>query len=494
MASLNDKQVLVIGLHEAGRAVVRRLLDLGAKVSGVDGYDAAESREAAAPLQKAGARLAFGAARCPDGPFDLVVVCPGVKGEAEFVAAAEAKGWPVISELEFAYEQMFCLNIAITGSNGKSTTARLVAKLLEGASRKTRVVGGPEAPLCEAVGASRDLDYLTVEALAPQLERTVYFRPSVAVLTNIVPDHLDRYRSLPDYVQAMGRIFARQQSFDWAILQTEALAHLRTLGIKVPGKLITYSARNQRADIFLDRSLIVSRIEGWEGPLFDLDRCKLRGPHNAENIMAALAVGRVLRLPLNEMVAALEAYEPAPHRFETVAEIGGVRFINDSRATNLQALTCAIESLPVVSGGHANIWLLAGGRDKGLPFHDAGPLLSRRVKGAFLFGEAREKLRAAWSLFTPCSTMDTLLEAVTEASRNAVSGDVVLLSPACSSFDQFQSYQQRGDAFRRAVADLAEASGGRPATAARDEEQSATHLTTVTGARGNPEGGKKSPH
>lgn len=482
MHSLEQKQVLVIGLHEAGRSVVRLLLERGAKVSGVDGYDAAEPREAAAPLQRAGAKLAFGAVRLPEGPFDLVVVCPGVKSEAEFVAAAEAKGWPVISELEFAYEHLACLTVAIAGSNGKSTTARLVSALLRSAGRPTAIAGGPEAPLGDAVAGSRDLDFLVVEALAPQLERTVFYRPSVAVLTNIVPDHLDRYRDLGAYVRAMAQIFARQQPFDWAIVQSEALAHLRTLGLKVPGKLITYSARNQRADIFLDRGLIVSRIEGWEGPLFDLDHGRLSGPHNAENIMAALAVGRVLRLPLKEMAAALSAYEPAPHRFEQVAEIGGVRYINDSRATNLQALTCAIESVPTGPGGQPNVWLIAGGRDKGLPFHDAGPLLSKRVKGAFLLGEAREKLRAAWSLFTPCSPVDTLLEAVAEASRSAVSGDVVLLSPACSSFDQFQNYQQRGDVFREAVARLAEASGGRPAMAGRPENRSANHLPTGTGA------------
>jgi UDP-N-acetylmuramoylalanine--D-glutamate ligase len=482
MASLKDKRVLVIGLHEAGRAVVRLLLANGAGVEGVDGHDAVESREASVPLQKKGARLHFGATRCPDGPFHFVVVCPEVKGEAAFVAAAEAKGWPVISELEFAYEQMFCLNIAVTGSNGKSTTARLVAKILGDGGRLTRVVGGPEAPLCEVVGETRDLDYLTVEALAPQLDRTVYFRPSVAVLTNIVPDHLDRYASLPDYVRAMAQIFARQQSFDWAIVQSEALAHLRTLGLPVPGKVITFSARTQLADLFLDRSLIVSRIEGWEGPLFDMDRSKLRGPHNAENIMAALAVGRVLRMPIKEMAAALEAYEPAPHRFELVAEVDGVRYINDSRATNLQALTCAIESVPGGSGGQPNVWLIAGGRDKGLPFHDAGPLISKRVKGAFLLGEAREKLRAAWSLFTPCSTMDTLLEAVGQAARSAVPGDVVLLSPACSSFDQFQNYQQRGDVFRRAVTALTPSPGGHPAMVGPDNPKVATSLTTDTGA------------
>lgn len=173
--------------------------------------------------------------------------------------------------------------------------------------------------------------------------------------------------------------------------------------------------------------------------------------------MAALAVGRVLRLPLNPMKDALEAFEPAPHRFEALGEVDGVKFINDSRATNLSALNFAIQSVPAMR--EANVWVIAGGRDKGIDFHDVGPLLSQRVKGAFLIGESREKLRAAWSLFTPCTLMDSLLEATLEAARSAAPGDIVLLSPACSSFDQFQNYQHRGDVFRQAVRNWAESTG-----------------------------------
>jgi UDP-N-acetylmuramoylalanine--D-glutamate ligase len=154
------------------------------------------------------------------------------------------------------------------------------------------------------------------------------------------------------------------------------------------------------------------------------------------------------------MIEALKSYAPAPHRCETVAEINGVKFINDSKATNLDAVQKALLSVPAAQPGTPNIWLIAGGRDKDLEYHDIGPLLSQRVKGAFLLGEAREKIRAAWSLFTPCTLVDSLLEAVALAARKAVAGDVVLLSPACSSFDQFQNYQHRGETFRRAVQEL----------------------------------------
>jgi UDP-N-acetylmuramoylalanine--D-glutamate ligase len=232
--------------------------------------------------------------------------------------------------------------------------------------------------------------------------------------------------------------------------------------VEPPSKVITFSAGSRRADLYLDRGLIVGRLPDWEGPLFDMARGRLRGPHNAENLMATLAVGHVLRIPLEQMTPALEAYEPAAHRCERVGERGGVVFVNDSKATNLDAVAKAVQSMPSARVGEPNVWLIAGGQDKGFDFHDIGPLLSQRVKGAFLLGETREKIRAAWSLFTPCTLVGSLLEAVQLAAASAVSGDVVLLSPACSSFDMFQNYQHRGDVFRHAVRQVMQTTDGRP--------------------------------
>jgi UDP-N-acetylmuramoylalanine--D-glutamate ligase len=182
-----------------------------------------------------------------------------------------------------------------------------------------------------------------------------------------------------------------------------------------------------------------------------MEHCQLRGPHNAENLMAALAVGHASRLALENMVSPLKIV-PAPlHCFELVAEIKGVQFINDSKARNLEALRQALLGAHPASRGEANIWLLTGGCEQGQDFHSLGPLLARRVKRALLFGQAAEKIRASWSLFTPCIVLDSLLEAVTEAARNALPGDIVLLSPACSSLDQFRNYQQRGEMFCQAV-------------------------------------------
>src|SRR5205814_9676816 len=224
-------------------------------------------------------------------------------------------------------------NIAITGTNGKTTTTELVERILHAAHRKTVAAGNIGRPLSAVADQTRDLDFLTLEVSSFQLETIQFFRPVVAVLLNITPDHLDRYLGMADYTRAKARLFMNQQAFDWAIVQSEALAQMRSLNLDVPSKVITFSANNHRADIYLHRGLLVSRLSDWTGPLFDMDKCRLLGPHNAENLVAALAVGHVLRVAMDEMAEALMTYQPAPHRCEVVAEIGGVKFVNDSKAT-----------------------------------------------------------------------------------------------------------------------------------------------------------------
>jgi UDP-N-acetylmuramoylalanine--D-glutamate ligase len=295
------------------------------------------------------------------------------------------------------------------------------------------------------------MDFLILQVNAFQLEMTVSFHPAVSVLMNLATDYLDRYPNQKDYATVNSRLFLNQQAFDWAIIQSEALGRLKELNLPIPAKTITFSSRDSKADIYLDRGLIISRLSNWPGPLLDMDHCQIKGPHNAENIMAALAVGHALRLPLDSMLDPLKTFSAGPHRFQLIAEINGIQFINDSKATNMDALHKGLLAARTAPGRDANIWLIAGGQDEGLEFHDIGPILSKRVKQAFLIGEASEKIRAAWSLFTPCKISKTLLEAITEAAQSATSGDVVLLSPACSSFDLFRDYQHRGDEFCSAV-------------------------------------------
>jgi UDP-N-acetylmuramoylalanine--D-glutamate ligase len=348
-------------------------------------------------------------------------------------------------------QEIRCLALAVTGTNGKSTTASLIERMLQHNHRRTLICGDQGRPASSIVHQTRDLDFLIVQTNSFELETTGFFRPAVAVLLNLAPDHLDSYGNFDEYVRVCANLFRNQQFFDWAIIQRPALMKLRELDLPVAAKTITFSASDSEADLFLDRGLLVSRLPNWPGPLLDLDHCLLRGPHNAENLMAALAVGHVLRLPLEDMVDTLKTFRAGPHRCQFVAEINGLQFVNDSKAANIDAMEKALLATRPGSNGEPNVWLIAGGRDAGLDFHAAGPSISRRVKGAFLIGEASQNIRSAWGLFTPCMAASSLLEAVAEAARNAASGDVVLLSPACSGLDQFRNYQHRGEVFCEAV-------------------------------------------
>jgi UDP-N-acetylmuramoylalanine--D-glutamate ligase len=451
MFALENKEVLVIGLGGRGRAACELLRHQGAKVLGVDASDNAELRQGAAELRPLGIEVTLGISKPPQRNFSLVVVNSAVPANRKLVQTVSGGVLPVISELELGYQQARCLAIVIAGTNGKSTTAELVERVLFHNNRKVVVSGHCERPVCSVVEQTKDLDFLILQANAFQLERTEFLRPAVAVLLNLAADGVDHYAAREQYVRANAKMFANQQSFDWAVVQSEALTKLRELNVSVPGKIITFSSTDETADLYLYRGLIISRLSNWSGPLLDMDHCELRGPHNAENLMATLAVGHVLRLPLENMVGALKAHHAGPHRCELVAEYNGVQFINDSKATNVDALEKAL--LTVRSGPHggANVCLVAGGDSKGLDFHEVGPLLAKRVKGVWLIGKDREKIRAAWSLFTPCKLANSLLEAVSEAASSATSGDVVLLSPACSSFDLFRNYQHRGEVFCAAV-------------------------------------------
>ena len=454
MDKIANKKVLVVGLGASGVAAARLLRRLNASVCAIDA-ERSESLEAVAEtLGSAGVAVRLGVRGAEEGEYDFVVLRPGVPLASPMLRKTLQRKTRIISEFELGCQYSRCPSVAITGTNGKTTTTELVERMLNHADRPTVSAGNIGTPVCEVVERSRELDFLALEVSSFQLETIESFRPTVGVLLNITPDHLDRHGSMDAYVRAKALLFKNQQVFDWAVIQEGALARLRALDLPVPSKVITFGADSPKADIYFDRGLIISRIPGWTGPLLDLETCELRGVHNAENLMAALAVGHILGVSLSLMAGALRSYQPAPHRCELVAEIDGVRFVNDSKATNIDALEKAVLAMPAGAMGEPNIFLIAGGKEKGLQYHDAGPLLARRVKRVFLLGEARETIRAAWSLFTPCSVVNSLLEAVSEAVRSTRSGDVVLLSPGCSSFDMFQNYRHRGELFRQAVLEV----------------------------------------
>ena len=451
MHELPGKHVLVVGLGKSGIAAARFLLSRGARVTAVDSTSSPDLEAQAKTLRSLGVQVFLGPPGIADAPFDLVVISPGVPLTLPLLQPLRARGTPILGELELASQHVRCPNVSITGTNGKTTTTELVERMLTACHRRTVAAGNIGLPLCEVADTADTLDLLTLEVSSFQLETIHRFRPAIAVLLNIAPDHMDRYASFHQYLLAKARLFENQQSYDWAIVQSEALAQLRAAGVGLRAQVVTFSASGAKADLRLEGNRIVGGFADGDVTLLDLSRCRLKGAHNAENLMAALATARALQLPWPEVQRALESYDPAPHRCEPVGEINGVLFVNDSKATNPHAVAHAIAAMPMSASGQPNILLIAGGKEKGLPYGDLGPALAKRVKRAYLLGETRLTLLEAWSRFTPCVLVGSLLEAVTRAAEEAMAGEIVLLSPACSSFDMFRDYQHRGDEFRSAV-------------------------------------------
>ena len=451
MFDVANKTVLVLGLDAHGRAAAELLLQRGSRVVAFDTAVDRDSMEPIAALRASGAEVLPGTSPVPSGDFALAVLSPSLSAGDPLIEEVSRRHIPLVGELELGFGVAQCLSIGIAGTNGKSTTAEMIARMLAASHRKAVVAGHAEQPACAIAARAKDLDFVIFQTTASQLEYTNYFRPAVAVLLNLAPVRLEGYATAEQYIRANARLFRNQQIFDWAIIQSEALLRLRELDLPVPAKIVTFSATDTTADLYLDRGLLISRLENWPGPLLDMDHCQVRGPHNAENLMAALAVGRALRLPLENMADPLKTYSAGAHRCELVAEINGVQFINDANAGNVDALHKALLAARPAPGGQPNVWLIAGGRDDSSDFHYLGPTLSKRVKRAFLLGESAEKIRAAWSLFTPCTVSRTLVEAVWEAAKSAGSGDVVLFSPACSSLEEFRSCQLAGERFCAAV-------------------------------------------
>lgn len=449
MLSFADKNVAVIGLDSYGLAAVELLHEAGARVRALDPGTPPRAPEAEAGLK----RLGLPVTRALDN-LDWAVASPRVPRDHPLLEELRERKVEVISELELGFQRTLCLTVGVAGTNGKSTAAAMMGRVMERGQRRVTVAGHPELPLSRASGSSREQDFVVVEAGFGQLEGTHHFRPAIAVLLNLAATQPPRYLGRSELTRCGARLFANQQCFDWAVVQSEALAELRAAGIEPPSKVITFSASNRRADLWYDRGLLQSRLEGWTGPLLDIAKCRVQGPHQAENLMAALAVGHVMRIPLEAMVEGLREFECGPDCGELIGEWQEVKFVSDARSANPEALRQALLAGATAAGGEPNVWLIAGGDDEGYEYHDLGPLLSSRVKGAFLLGTAAQRMRAAWSLFTPCTVVSSLLEATQNAADMAERCDVVLFSPACSSCHEPLSYPFRGRLFRDAVKQL----------------------------------------
>jgi UDP-N-acetylmuramoylalanine--D-glutamate ligase len=448
---LKDKDVLVLGLGRSGMAAAALLQRDGARVVVRDEAADNQLQERAIRLRQLGVRVELGNQFDRSTHFDLAVLSPGIAPERPFVRELLTRNTPLLSELELAYRFCLCPIIAITGTNGKTTTTELIAFMLEGCGKRTAAAGNIGNAFCDAVEASAGLDALVLEVSSFQLGKIEQFRANISVLLNITPDHLDRYDSMEEYAAAKSFIFMNQHSEDMAVLSVESLEKLQRMGTAIKARTITFSAYNRPADLWLnwfDNDAIWCGLPECRGILLKMSETNLRGVHNAENILAALATGLAMGLPVSQMREAICTYSPRPHRCELVAEIRGVKYVNDSKATNVDAVEKALHSVP----GQAV--LIAGGRDKSLDFTLLKEVVAEKVKLAVLIGEAQNKIWRAWSKAVPCVRVSSMQEAVRVAAHHARRGDTVLLSPACASFDMFENYEHRGDEFKEQVFNL----------------------------------------
>ena len=438
-SDLKNKKVVVLGLGESGRAAAELLIAKGAEVIIRDNYLNEKIDQLAKKFTNLGVRVETQATGFTPCRLDLGVLSPGIDPSVPLVKQLKKDKVPVIGEMELAYRFCECPVTAITGTNGKSTTTELVAAVLAAGGHRTVACGNIGVPFSEVVHSGEFYNVITLEVSSFQLETIVDFRPRVAVYLNFTPDHLDRYKSMEEYRRAKVRIFMNQTADDFAIVNPDCeLPELKA-------KKITINAYHSGADYTFSDGWLMS---GGQKILLQSET-RLVGPHNAENQLAALAVGDVYGVSRADTLDALRSYKPLPHRCEMIRVFEGVAYLNDSKATNIDAMEKALmgQTGPVV--------LIAGGKDKGFDFSKMRKLVSEKVKDAVLIGETQSKLVQAWGQHVRCHRAEDLEDAVNISRRLSRRGDVVLLSPGCSSYDMFKNFEHRGQLFRELVSKLA---------------------------------------
>ena len=448
------KTALIAGAAKSGLASARFLLGRGARVilTDIRTEDALQSeisalRDLAAHsgelVLELGGHRATSFARC-----DLVIVSPGIPLSLPFFEISRKAGIPVIAEVELACRHLKGKIIGITGSNGKTTTTTLVADLLNGAGLKAYSAGNIGTPLVSFAPDSSAADFYSVELSSFQLESIREFRPFIASILNLTPDHMDRYAGFEEYVAAKQRIFMNQEQTDFAVLNAE---DPRTAAMERQVRAKTYLFSRQlvtNRGAFVRNGRVIFRDERGEKDLFAVSAIGLKGTHNLENVLAACAMAILAGAPPESLEDSVRKFRGVEHRIEWVSTIDGVEYYNDSKATNVDAAAKALESFP------GNILLIAGGRDKAGDFSGLRALVRERVKHVILIGEASDKIRQALRGAADMSEASTMPEAVAACRSLARPGDVVLLAPACASFDMFDNYEHRGRVFKEAVRGL----------------------------------------
>jgi UDP-N-acetylmuramoylalanine--D-glutamate ligase len=445
---LKGKKVLVVGLGKSGLAAALFLRRRGAQVTVSDLRSAeALSKEIPSLLEAGIVVEAGGHGLLTFRRQDLIVVSPGVPLSTPELVQVQNLGLPIIGELELAARFLKGKVLAITGSNGKTTTTTLCGEIFSAAGLKPLVAGNIGLPVIDVVDRSSETSWSVLEVSSFQLETTESFHPHVAVILNITPDHLDRHGSFENYAAMKEKIFANQTGQDYLILNGDDPIAQQAAS-RTKSQVLWFSrSKIVRCGAFLLDGMVMFRPTEQEKPIpvLPLAEIPLKGEHNIENVLAAVCAACVAKIPTQTIAQTIAAFHAVEHRLEFVATIHGVDYYNDSKATNVDATAKAIASFP------GNIHLILGGKDKNSDYTQLNALLRARVKTVYTIGSAAEKIESQISGVTRIIHTGTLEAAVDQAAGQAVAGDVVLLAPACSSFDQFENYEQRGKVFKQAV-------------------------------------------
>jgi UDP-N-acetylmuramoylalanine--D-glutamate ligase len=448
---LKNKRVLVVGLGKSGLSAAMFLRAQGARVTVSDTRSAVALAHEIPALLEAGIMVESGGhGLLTFRRQDLIVVSPGVPMDTPEVQQTKSFGMPVIGEVELASRFLQGQIVAITGSNGKTTTTSLLGKIFSDAGLPTLVGGNIGLPVIDLVEKSTPETTSVLEVSSFQLETIEDFHPHIAVVLNITPDHLDRHGSFENYAAAKTRITERQGAEDFLVLNAEDKA-TQMVAAKTKAQIFWFSGRRpikQGAFVHGESIVFVARERAKAEPVMPVGEIHLRGLHNVENVLAAVCAARLAGISAEVIRRTVSGFRAVEHRLELVKSLHGVEFYNDSKATNVDAAMKAVASF---GGG---IHLILGGKDKDSDYGAMSELLKERVKAVYTIGTAAEKIERQLHGVVKMVQAGTMQTAVQQAAKAAVAGDVVLLSPACSSFDQFENYEHRGRVFREIVNEL----------------------------------------
>jgi UDP-N-acetylmuramoylalanine--D-glutamate ligase len=452
---LEGKQVVVVGMARSGIAAARLCARRRARVVATDRKAAGELPPEVLSLEKEGVRLELGGHRMETfTSASMVVVSPGVPSTMPELQAARAAGVPVVAELELGYRLLKGRVAAITGTKGKSTTTAALGAMLREAGGDVRVGGNIGQAVTGIVEGSTEATTFVLEVSSFQLEGTDTFRPHVAVFLNLSADHLDRHASFEEYGQAKARIFANQGPGDWAVVNADDPAVLALARQGKARPVAFHPSAQATTGAFFDGGAARLKAAGKDETLFERSDVQLPGDHLASDMLAAATAARLMGASVDAIRRAVRSYTGVEHVLERVADIGGVLFFNDSKATNVEAARKSLEAFPGV------VLPIIGGRYKGGDFADLAPALRAHGKAVLAIGEATPRIVAALAAVVPVVPCDSMREAVERGLALATRGDTIVLAPACSSFDMFEDYAARGRAFKDEVRRLAETRRG----------------------------------